>query len=270
MYYYITISHKVHERFIIGTLYYYILAQSLINSFVFVVVVYVLYCRFQIINKLIGQLEKLSNVQWIAFKIRRIRELHADICDLASMVNDIHGLHLLFCSATCFTMAIVSLLHFFKYAWSFYLVDVIQHFLCIVYSMQFWLICWICTLACQESSRTGRIMHKVILNCQPMNLDNQEAGNQSSPDLRSALEDWNSKKNSNCSSTHNVMENFLRKNLDRKCVRKEVNDFSTQLQQNRVVFTAYDFFKINNASFGYFVGVIVTYLIFFFQFNTIY
>jgi hypothetical protein len=55
----------------------YTLAQSLINIFVFDVVVYVLYRRFQTLNKLIGQLDKLSDVQWIVFKIRRIRELHA-------------------------------------------------------------------------------------------------------------------------------------------------------------------------------------------------
>jgi hypothetical protein len=51
-----------------------ILVQSLFNSFVFDVVVYVLYCRFQTINKLIGQLDKSSDA--LAFKIRRIRELH--------------------------------------------------------------------------------------------------------------------------------------------------------------------------------------------------
>ncbi|XP_025995030.2 uncharacterized protein LOC113004821 [Solenopsis invicta] len=267
--YYLNVSHIVHETYIIRMLYYYILAQSLINSFVFVVVVYVLYCRFQIINKLIGQLEKLSNVQWIAFKIRRIRKLHADVCDLASMVNDIHGLHLLFCSANCFTMAIVSLFFVFKYVKHFSWVDLIQHFLFIVYSMQFCLICWICTLASQESNRTGRIMHKVIMNCQPLSLDNRDAINQSSLEMRSAREDWNNVKNYNCSS-HNlyVVRNFLHKNLDQKCVRKEVNDFSIQLQQNRVVFTACDFFEMNNASFGYFVGVIVTYLILFVQFNT--
>jgi hypothetical protein len=55
---------------------YYMLAQSLINSFVFDVIVYVLYYRFQKINELIDQLNELFDAQTIALKIRRIRELH--------------------------------------------------------------------------------------------------------------------------------------------------------------------------------------------------
>ncbi|XP_036150673.1 putative gustatory receptor 2a [Monomorium pharaonis] len=57
------------------------------------------------------------------------------------------------------------------------------------------------------------------------------------------------------------MENLLRKNLDRDCVRNEINDFSIQLQQHRVAFTAYDFFEMNNALLSGFVGAITTYLI---------
>jgi hypothetical protein len=48
--------------------------QSLFSNFVFDVVVYVLYCRLKTLNKLIGQLDELSDA--LAFKIRRIRELH--------------------------------------------------------------------------------------------------------------------------------------------------------------------------------------------------
>ncbi|XP_039305580.1 uncharacterized protein LOC113003090 [Solenopsis invicta] len=236
----------------VSLLYYILLAQLMINSFIFVVIVYILYCRFQAINKLICQLDKLSDVQWIAFKIRRIRELHTGVCDLASMVNDIYGFNILFCSGNCFTMAITSLYYLFNFLPYCNCLRLIQYFLCIVYFMQFGLICWICTLACEESNRTGSIMHKVILNCQPMNLDNNEASNQSSLEMRSALEDLNNEQNSNCSSSHNpyIVENFLRKNLDLECVTEEVNDFSTQLQHNRVAFTAYNFFEINNISFG--------------------
>ncbi|XP_039305615.1 uncharacterized protein LOC120357875 [Solenopsis invicta] len=233
-------------------LYYVLLAQLLINSFVFQVIVYVIYCRFHTINKLIGQLDKLSDVQWIAFKIGYIRELYTGISDVASMVNNVHGLHLLFCSGNCFTMAITSLLDLFNVTYRNHWLKLMHHFLRIVYFMQFCLICWICTLACQESNRTGRIMHKVILNYQPVQLDNHEASNQSSLEMRSALEDLNSEQNSNCSSSHNpyVVENFFRKNLTLECVIKEVNDFSTHLQQNQVAFTAYNFFEINNTSFG--------------------
>ncbi|XP_025995023.2 uncharacterized protein LOC113004817 [Solenopsis invicta] len=232
--------------------YYILLGQLMINSFVFVVIVYVLYCRFQTINKLIGQLDKLSDVQWIAFKIRRIRELHTGICDVASMVNDIYGLNLLFCSGNCFTMAIASIFYLFNEPKIGHWLIPILYFLCIVYTMQFCLICWICTLASQESYRTGRIMHKVMLNYQPENFDKNEASYQSSLDMRSALDDWTSELNSYYSSSSHsyVVENFLRRNLDRECITKEVNDFSTQLQQNRVLFTAYNFFEINNTSFG--------------------
>ncbi|XP_025986822.2 uncharacterized protein LOC113003088 [Solenopsis invicta] len=257
------VYYKLYSQQIELFPFYYILAQSLINNYVCDVIVYVLYCRFQTINKLIDQLEKLSDVQWIAFKVRRIREMHADICDLVRMVNDIHGLHLLFCSGNCFTMAVVSLYHFFMDPPVDQWLRLIHFLLCIVYTMQFWLICWICTLACEESKKTGKIIHKIILNCKPVNLYKPEASNQSSLEMRSALEDLNSEQNSNCSSSHNsyVVEIFLRQKINQKCITKEVNDFSTQLQQNRVIFTAYDFFEINNASYGWFVGLIVTYLL---------
>jgi hypothetical protein len=80
LYYYLVVPDgrdPVIQFMITDTLFYYILAQSVINSFGFDVVVYVLYRRFQTLNKLIVQLDELSDVQWIAFKIRRIREMHA-------------------------------------------------------------------------------------------------------------------------------------------------------------------------------------------------
>ncbi|XP_039305561.1 uncharacterized protein LOC120357857 [Solenopsis invicta] len=245
--------NPIDELDLLKMMFNYILAQLLINSFAFDVVVYVLYCRFQTVNKLIVQLDELSDVQWIAFKIRRVRELYTDICDLASMVNDIHGLHLLFCAGNCFTMALTSLFSFFQdenISSRFYL---IEHLLCIVYSMQFYLICWICTLACEESKRTKRNIHKIILNCKPVNLDTHEANNQSSIKVRSSVEDKIGEQNSNCSSSHYpyVVENFLRRNLDQECVIKEINDFSIQLQQTRVAFTACDFFEVNNSSYGW-------------------
>ncbi|XP_039305927.1 uncharacterized protein LOC120357939 [Solenopsis invicta] len=260
LYYYI-ISYTINEKVIIDMLFNYILAQSLINSFVFDVVVYVLYRRFQTINKLIGQLEKLSDIQCIAFKIRRIRELHADVCDLASMVNDIHSLHLFFCSGNCFTRATSSLFYFVDPTKRANWLNWISEFLYIVYSMQFCLICWICTLACEESNKTGRIIHKIILNCQPRNLDNHEA-NSSSLGMQPSLEDLEGEQNCDCCSSRSpyVVENFLRRNLDLECVTNEVNNFSIQLLQNRIAFTAYDFFEINLVSYGWFVGLIITYV----------
>ncbi|XP_039306017.1 uncharacterized protein LOC120357954 [Solenopsis invicta] len=62
--------------------FYYMLAQSLVNSFVFDVIVYVIYYRFQTINKVIEQLDALSDASWIVHKIRQIRELHNSMFQL--------------------------------------------------------------------------------------------------------------------------------------------------------------------------------------------
>jgi hypothetical protein len=69
--------YLIHPKYIFAykLLFYYMLAQSLINSFVFDVIVYVLYVRFQTINKMLERLDALSNASWIVHKIRRIREL---------------------------------------------------------------------------------------------------------------------------------------------------------------------------------------------------
>jgi hypothetical protein len=125
-----------------------------------------------------------------------------------------------------------------------------QNLLCIVYVMQFFLICWICTLACQESNRTGRIIYDIILNYKPANLDNHEA-NLSRLEMRPPLEDLNGEQSFNRSHNlrYDIMENLLRGNFDQECVTREINDFSSQLQQNQIAFTACDFFEINNALF---------------------
>ncbi|XP_012534532.1 uncharacterized protein LOC105835628 [Monomorium pharaonis] len=260
------------EVFVSDLLMHYIIAQSLVNSFVFDVVIYVLYHRFQTINKLIGQLDVLSNGPWIALKIRRIRELHTGTCDLVVMVNDIYSLSFLFCSANCFTMVLATLFKIYVIVVEKnYAFIVLNNILFIVYLAQFGLLCWICTLARRESDRTGRIIYEVMLNCKPVNLDKLDVtGNQSSIEIRPPLEDQESEPNSKWSSSHNLsyvaMENLLHKNLGQDYVRNEINDFSIQLQQHRIAFTACDFFEINNALFSRFVGVIATYLIIFIQF----
>jgi hypothetical protein len=71
----ITIHGVPHfESFLRFLIFHYVMSVQLFNSFVFDVVVYVLYCRLQTINKLIVQLDELSDA--LAFKIRHIRELH--------------------------------------------------------------------------------------------------------------------------------------------------------------------------------------------------
>ncbi|XP_036146826.1 uncharacterized protein LOC105837921 isoform X3 [Monomorium pharaonis] len=158
--------------------FFYMSAQSFINSFVVNIVVYVLYYRFQAINKLIGRLDKSTTALWIALKIKHIRELHT------------------------------------------------------------------------ESDKTGIIMSAVTLKCKPVNYDIlHETGIQSGLEIQ--LDDLDNKQKFNWS--HNlryvIIENLLRRNLDRDCVRSEINDFSIQLQHRRIAFTACNFFEISNALF---------------------
>ncbi|XP_071572919.1 uncharacterized protein [Temnothorax nylanderi] len=269
LYYYFI---RPEDIFASDLLLYYTIAQSLINSFVFDVVVYVLYHRFQTINELIGQLDERFGAPWIALKIRRIRELHTGICDLVIMVNDIYGFHLLLCSANCFTMVVATLFRIYMgVVEKNYAFMLINNILWLLYAAQFGLMCWICTLARQEFNRTGIIIYATVLNCKPANLGKLNgARNQSSLEVPPLLEGPDGEQNSNRSSNYNlnyvVMENLLRKNLDRDRVRNEVNDFSIQLQQHRIAFTACDFFEMNNALLSGFVGVITTYLIILVQF----
>lgn len=178
---------------------------------------------------------------------------YAGICDLVFMVNDVHGFHLLLCSANCFTMVVATLFRIYMgVVEKNYAFMLINNILWILYAAQFGLMCCICTLARQESDRTGIIIYAIVLNCKPANLNKlNSVRNRSSLEVPPPSEGLNGEQNSNRSSSYNlnyvVMENLLRKNLDRDCVRNEVNDFSIQLQQHRVAFTACNFFEMNNA-----------------------
>lgn len=125
----------------------------------------------------------------------------------------------------------------------------INNILWILYAVQFGLMCWICTLARQESDKTGIIIYKIILNYNVMNSGKlNSTRNQSN--LEVAPENQDGEQNSNRSSNYNLnyvaLENLLHKNLDRDCIRNEINDFSIQLQQHRVAITACNFFEMNN------------------------
>lgn len=169
------------------------------------------------------------------------------------MVNDIHGFHLLICSANCFTMVVATLFRIYMgVVEKNYAFMVINNILWILYAAQFGLMCWICTLARKESDKIGISMYAIVLNCKPTNIDKLNgARNQSNLEVPPPMEGPDGEQNSNRRNSYNlnyvVMENILRKNLDRDCIRNEVNDFSIQLQQHRVAFTACDFFEMNNA-----------------------
>ncbi|XP_036146832.1 uncharacterized protein LOC118648253 [Monomorium pharaonis] len=263
--------HSYNNSVINNLLYFFMIARSLINSFCFDVVVYVLYYRYQTINKVFGHLNNLSDAPLIAFKIRRIRELHNDICDLVIMINDIHGFHLLLCSTNSFFMVTSRLYAAFINTMNEDYNDMlIDYMTAIMYTMQFGLICWICTLACQEFGKTKIIMNTIALKCKSINFDKlKETRNQLSLETRPPLQDADSEQNYNWSNSHGwnyvVMENLLSKILDRDYVSDEINWFLIQLQQRRISFTACDFFEMSNNLFCSFVGVICTYLIIYIQ-----
>ncbi|XP_036146835.1 uncharacterized protein LOC118646959 isoform X1 [Monomorium pharaonis] len=251
---------------------YYMIARSLINSFGLDVVVYVLYYRYRTTNKMLGHLDKLSDAPLIALKIRRIRELHNDICDLVIMINDIHGLYLLFFSLNCFFTVTNSLYMAIIYIENEdYKTILIVYTFAIIYTMQFGLICWICTLARQEFEKTKIIMCAIALKCQSMKFDKlNNTRNHSSLKVRPLIEDTNSNQNFR-SNSHNWnydgVRNLLRTIIDQDHVNNEINGFLIQLQHRQVSFTACDFFEISNNLFCSFVGVSLTYLTVFIEFT---
>ncbi|XP_012527656.3 uncharacterized protein LOC118648252 [Monomorium pharaonis] len=248
----------------------YMMAQSMINSFFFGVVVYVLYYRYKMINKMLGHLE-LSDARLITLKIRRIKELHNDICDLVIVINDIHGFYLLLFSANCFSIVTTALFcGYMVFMLNSYKVALIYCIISVIYTIQFGVICWACKLARQEFEKTKTIMCAISLKCQSMKFDKpNDTRNQLSLEVRPSLEDANSEQNFNWSRNWNyvAMENLLRKIMARNDVNTEINDFFIQLQHHRVSFTACDFFEMNNNLFCAFIGVISTYLIIFIQFT---
>ncbi|XP_012540749.1 uncharacterized protein LOC105835605 isoform X3 [Monomorium pharaonis] len=260
LYYYFIDPNKIGIELTL----YYRSAQSLINSFVFDIVVYVLYRRLQAINKLSGQLNEISDTPVVVLKIRRIREMYNGICDLVNMVNDIHDFHLLYCSLTCLIMVVTELFTIYTIIIdgdeTFLLITIIFS---ILYFTQFGVMCWICTLARRETDNTRTIINTIALNFKHVNLELKERRSQSNLKMQTSVEGANSGQNSVWSSSHylnDVAIGNLSKNLNRDCIRNEINDFLIQLQHRQVIFTAYDFVEINSGLFCAFIGVIIGYL----------
>lgn len=72
-YYLITDPEQIYTSDLI---FYYTIAQSLTTNFGFDVMVYRIYQRFKIVNKLIKQIGDSYSAPWIVLKIQRLRELH--------------------------------------------------------------------------------------------------------------------------------------------------------------------------------------------------
>ncbi|XP_043497336.1 uncharacterized protein LOC122521022 [Polistes fuscatus] len=276
LYYYFTSPEDI---FASDLLLYYTIAQSIINSFVFDTVVYVICNRFRKINKMIERLDNKLVASLIAFKIRRIRELHSDVCKLVVLVNDTHGVQLLLCSANSFIMVLATLFRIYmgvvEHNYAFMLIN---NIIWIIYAGQFGLMCWVCTLTNREFKKTGILIHSVIPNHEKTDRDKplsilaicnehdyslqlHQQNQQHHDDRRRISLDI-----SRFGLNYFSMENLLRANIERDCIRNEINDFSNQLQQQPIAFTACDFFEMNNALLTGFVGVITTYLIIVVQF----
>jgi FtsH-binding integral membrane protein len=89
------------------------------------------------------------------------------------MVNDIYGLHFFLCSATCFTTVLTTLLRIYIGVVNKESLFMIIHanILWILYVAQFGLMCWICTLAREESQRTGTFIYAFVLKCKNLYLN---------------------------------------------------------------------------------------------------
>ena len=73
LYYYFTAPEQIYAS---DLLLYYSIAQTLVNSFVFDVIVYMICQRFRTINETIKQLDETLGAQWVALRIRGIRKLY--------------------------------------------------------------------------------------------------------------------------------------------------------------------------------------------------
>lgn len=127
---------------------------------------------------------------------------------------------------------------------------VLNNVIWIIYGGQFIVMCWVCTLAHREINKIGLHISEFLLNAQHATKFNKLACFR---DFRykepQQLGVFNNHYGDNVSLSLNGfgMESVLRTNLEHDCVRNEINDFSLQLQQYRVAFTACDFFEMDNS-----------------------
>ncbi|XP_076165154.1 uncharacterized protein LOC143145552 isoform X2 [Ptiloglossa arizonensis] len=249
---------------------YYTIAQTLTNSFVFDLVVYMICNRFRTINGIIEQLDEISGAYWATMKIRRIRKLHSEACSVITKANEIYGIDLLLCSTNAFIMVVTKLFRIYmsaaehKSGFIF-----LNNEIWMIYGGQFIVMCWVCTLTHREIDKIGPFIEKFVLNNQHSTKFNQlTLGNfrNKSPTRLEICNDSADLHRPTMNLNGFGMETLLLTNFERDCVRNEVNDFMLQLQQYRVKFTACDFFEMDNSLLTRFVSVITTYLIILVQF----
>lgn len=126
----------------------------------------------------------------------------------------------------------------------------INNVIWMLYVGQFALTCWICTITCKETEKTGILIHTIVLSYK----QSTKYGKLTSFKNRHRRENFQIEVHQPdhrnvCRFDLNYfgIQSLLRTNFERDCVRNEINDFAIQLQQQRVFFSACDFFEINNA-----------------------
>lgn len=158
---------------------------------------------------------------------------------------------LLLCSSNAFIMVVAKLFRIYMSAAEhksgfIFLNNVIW----MIYGCQFVLMCWVCTLTHREINKIGLYISEFILNAQRSTkfgkLSFFRSFRSKEPE---ELEIYNNERNDNTAFDLNGfgMESLLRSNFERDSVRNEINDFSLQLQQYRITFTACDFFEMDNS-----------------------
>ncbi|THK33099.1 uncharacterized protein LOC107040760 [Diachasma alloeum] len=228
------------EIFASDLLLYHTISQSLCINFEFDLIVMGIYARFREINRGIRRSGEQITAGRIIMEIRKAREVHHALCALVRYINSIHGMHLLLSSLNSFTMVVATLFRIYMGV-----VEGIDKFMMInnviwlTYTAQFALTCFICTWARRESSRTGIIIHDIVLRRLPKG---PRPCDLYSIDITRAPED------------------------PELSLRNEINDFSAQLDHSIIAFTACEFFIMDNNLLTNFVGVITTYLIILVQF----
>ncbi|XP_066582538.1 putative gustatory receptor 39b [Prorops nasuta] len=272
-YYYFILPEDI---FASDLLLYYTISQSVINSFHFNIVVLVISQRFKAINEMIENIDQTFPSSWISLKLRRARELHSGNCDIVTFVNGLYGLQLLLSSANSFTMVVATLFRIYmgvvEQNYEFMLIN---NIIWMIYVGQFALTCCNCNIASRESNKTGIIIYSIILylnkNLCTNKLKGFTRGNeenyQTNPVIRSERHHpIEHQGNFGFDLNYLGIETLLRATNERDSIRSEVNDFSLQISQHSVTFTACDFFEMNNSLLSGFVGVITTYLIILVQF----
>ncbi|XP_020706667.2 putative gustatory receptor 28b [Athalia rosae] len=249
------ISHVVYYYFVdpslifaSDVLLYYTIAQSLSTNFCFDVIVLAVYQRFKTVNRIIKQIGDSYTAPWIVLKIQRLKEVHYGICGLVGIVNNAHGIHLLLSSANSFMMVVATLFRIYiGVVESQFGFIMINNVIWIVYAMQFALNCYVCTITSREAARTGILIHEVGLKNNQLTNKRLYGG-------------------SIAGSRRSLSYQPETKTYEGTCIQNEIMQFSSQLQQNQVAFSACEFFVLNNSLFQGFIGVITTYLIILIQF----